>query len=546
MNGSADDRTGSGTTRERCIVAGVSGPGGYWTLATGPGEPWSVRVPGAAYASTEAVGRPWQPVLAVAHLSDLHICDSQSPARVEMLDRFAHPDTGLVSSLEEEGRSYRPQEPATTQVLDAMVRAVNSMSTAPFSGRPLDLAVMTGDTTDNAQRNELAWLLDVLAGRPVTPDSGDPTRYDGVGSRDRFDPAYWHPDGPPDGLADDIPTRCNGFPRAPGFLDAARSPFAPEGLRLPWLAVYGNHDGLIQGTSRVDSGAIAYATGSTKAFSLDPAVDPQAGRDLLDGIVDERTLAVLAGAVTSPVPADPDRHPLVRREHVRQHLDDGGHGFTRENLEAATAHYRHDCGDVSFIVLDTVVEHGGWQGSLDVHQLSWLCAMLAEAADRYVILASHHTAADLVNDTAPPGAPRRVLQAELLAEVLKHANVIAWLNGHTHRTRIAYHGTSECGFWEVTAPSLIDWPQQGRIVEVLRDGDDLALACTMIDHAGTVDDHGDFRLSGPATTSGLAGLSRELAANAWAAPRGPHRPDIHPLRGDRTDRNALLLLPGRA
>jgi len=539
-----DQVSGGRTTADRCIVGGECGTGGYWRLAPGPGEPWTVRTPEGWADPGGAVDRAWVPLLAIAHLSDLHICDSQSPARVEMLDRFAHPDTGLRSSLEEEGRSYRPQEPATCQVLDAMVRAVNAVELAPFSGRPLDIAVMTGDMTDNAQRNELAWLLDILAGRPVTPDSGDPNRYDGVGARDRFDPAYWHPDGPPPGVEEDIPTRSNGFPRAPGFLDAARERFQPEGLQIPWLAVYGNHDGLIQGTAPVDDGAVQHATGSTKAFTLRPDVDPQPGRDLRDRILDERTIAVLGGAITAPVPPDAQRRPLARADHVRHHLADGGHGLTDENLTAGTAYYRHDIGPVTFIVLDTVVEHGGWQGSLDEVQLGWLRSTLRDTHGRRVILASHHTAADLVNDTAPHGAPRRVLRGEVMAELARHRHVIAWVNGHTHRTRIRYHGTSDCGLWEITAPSLIDWPQQGRLIEVLHDGPDLAIACTMVDHVGSLADHGT--LGPPGSVTGLAGLSRELAANAWAAPRGPHHPDRHPLRGEVADRNALLLLPGRA
>jgi metallophosphoesterase (TIGR03767 family) len=547
--------TGEGwTTVDRVIVGGMCTAQGYWNLAPDEGEPWCVRMPGAQVSGPDAFVDPsaWEPLLAIAHLSDLHVCDSQSPARVEMLDRFAHPLTGIRSSLDDEGRAYRPQEPATTQVLDAMVHAVNALSAAPFSDRPIDVAVMTGDTTDNAQGNELQWLLDTLAGRRVTPDSGDPTTYEGVGSTQWFDPAYWHPDGAPEGCDDDIPTAHNGFPRAPGFLDAARRPFAAEGLRVPWLAVYGNHDALIQGTAAIDDGSIDHATGSLKAYSLDAGVDPQAGRDLLDGIVDERTVAVLTAAATRTVTPDPQRRPLSRLDHVRAHLADGGHGFTARNAAEATAYYRHDIGAVTILVLDTVVEHGGWQGSLDEVQVAWLSAELTATSDRYVLLASHHTAADLVNDTAPPGAARRVLRAEVMGVLLDHANVIAWINGHTHRTRITYHGEPARGFWEITAPSLIDWPQQGRMIEVLRHGADLAIACTMLDHAGVVSGRWDFRPSAVDDQADvgvrrtLAGLSRELSANAWAAPPGPHAPGAHPLRGTPADRNALLLLPDRA
>jgi hypothetical protein len=87
----------------------------------------------------------------------------------------------------------------------------------------------------------------------------------------------------------------------------------------------------------------------------------------------------------------------------------------------------------------------------------------------------------------------------------------------------------------VVAPSLIDWPQQARIVEVLRVGDQLRIAATMLDHAGpapwdaTID-----------SADGIAGLSRELAANDWQWLR--HGLADHPRGGSVDARNVILLL----
>ncbi len=107
-----------------------------------------------------------------------------------------------------------------------------------------------------------------------------------------------------------------------------------------------------------------------------------------------------------------------------------------------------------------------------------------------------------------------------------------WLNGHTHRTTVTARDT----LWEVTAPSLIDWPQQARLVSLLRSGDGLlTIDATMVDHAG----------SAPWTQKTdsldeLAGLSRELAANDWQWRGQPL--EQHPRAGTAAERNVRLLL----
>ncbi|MFM9136492.1 MAG: TIGR03767 family metallophosphoesterase, partial [bacterium] len=508
------------TTRDRTLRSGAAAPGGYRTLRAAPGEGWRTRSLDGAPAPdpTDA-----DPILALVHLSDTHVMDAQSPARVEFLDRF------IDLAAMDEGRTYRPQEVLTTQVLDAMARAVGTVARAPFSGRPLDVALLTGDTTDSAQANELEWLADVLDGRSVTPDSGDPARYEGVGSPRWPDPAYWHPEQPSGA----------GYPVVPGFHEAARRAFRAGGLPVPWLTVYGNHDGLVQGTLPVSDATTAHAVGSLKPVTAPEEVDPAAARDLLDGVLDERTLAVIAGAGSAEVSPDPRRRHLTRAEHIAWHLGRGGHGLTEANRDSGTAYYRQRLGEIDLVVLDTVNEHGGWQGSLDAEQLHWLRAQLDEAdtGGRPAIIASHHTAADLVNAECPPGAVPRVLRDGVLAELHRHPCVIAWLDGHTHATRIRAHPGPAGGFWEITAPSLIDWPQQARIVEVLRTAGGFALATTMLDHAAPP----GWDPALPDSLA-LAALSRELSANSWGVPR-PVDPDSHPRRGAPSDRNAVLLVP---
>ena len=106
----------------------------------------------------------------------------------------------------------------------------------------------------------------------------------------------------------------------------------------------------------------------------------------------------------------------------------------------------------------------------------------------------------------------RVLGDEVVAELLAHPNVIAWVNGHTHSNNVwAHQRDGGGGFWEINTASHIDWPQQARLIEVTdnRDGT-LSIFATMVDHGAPLAYGG--RLDGPMP---LAALARELAANDW-------------------------------
>ena len=104
------------------------------------------------------------------------------------------------------------------------------------------------------------------------------------------------------------------------------------------------------------------------------------------------------------------------------------------------------------------------------------------------ILFSHHPLQTLFNDYAPEGADRRVAREEIEEELLQHSCIIAWFAGHDHDNRVRYVGTEGVnGFWHVLTASLIDWPQQGRVVEILQDGDDLLIATSVFDHDSPIE-----------------------------------------------------------
>lgn len=522
------------STAERHLVPGEPGQGGYRGLAAADGEPHATRDELAGGGLRGGWQRAAVPLLVLAHLSDVHLMDHQSPGRAEMLDRYSDPGSPLRADFGIIG-TYRAQELFTFQVAEAMAAAVRAHRTGPVSGAPVGFAIVTGDATDNCQHNELRASIDLLDGGPVTPDSGDPDSYEGVAGPQVTDEHYWHP-----GSVPDLPKERFGFPELPGALAAARRPFRAAGLGLPWYSVHGNHDLHLQGTVAAQGWLAEFLSGGVKFVSPPPGLD---AADLVARFdqADAAALAMLAAGTRLRVTADPARAPVTRAGFVREHFTTrgapAGHGYGPRNLADGTAYYAFDHGVVRCVVLDTVNSHGGWQGSLDTGQLAWLEAELAAGAARPVVLFSHHPLETLVNDARPPGGGRRVLAAELREVLLAHPCVVAWLNGHTHEHAVAAitEPGAPGGFWQITTASHIDWPQQGRIVELLDTGSGLAIACTVLDTAAPA------RYDGTGSPAALAALSRELAANDWQL-REQITAEGGAGAGTAADRNVILTL----
>ena len=546
-----------GTTLDGTLLHGTPGSNGYRPVVHGAGEPFTLRAE-LAGGLTRGTGRR-RPVAAFAQFTDMHIIDAQSPARVEFLDRFNDPDNP-ISALVPFQSAYRAQEMLTLHVAESMVHAVNGLAGGPASGRGLDFTISTGDNADNTQFNEVRWQIDVMDGhKRIRPDSGDYTKWEGVGGGDDLDTAYWHPDGTPAGGSPDRPHTLWGFPDVLGLLDRCRRPFNVTGLATPWYSSFGNHDGLVQGTVPGNAAINAIAVGSTKVTGLPAGVNLIALLERLQAGDFTAFVEIISSGPAKPVTADANRRLLTRAEVVAEHFKTTGtpvgHGYREANLNTGTAYYTFVKGGVQYISLDTVNPNGYSDGSLDTAQLAWLERVLQQhssryldttgnwvtgtGSDRFIVIFSHHTVGTMTNLLGTD----RVDGTTVANLLLRYPNVVAWVNGHTHQNQVVPHARAASaafggGFWEVNTASHVDWPQQCRIVELVDNGDGATLSVfgTIVDHAARANPPAT-----PTTPLQLAALSRQLGINDWQ--RDQETATRDGKRGAVEDRNVELLLP---
>jgi len=528
------------------------GAGRYRRLDWAPGEPHVVRLDLGGEPADDRADRR-RSLLYFAHHTDTHVCDAQSPARLEGGDVYGWVNPGADSG-------HRPQETCTTQVLDRLVAATNAVTTSPLTGAPMAWCLQTGDNTDNRAAAEVLWFVDVLDGRRVVPNTGAAGRYEGV-QRSGWK-AVWHPDR----MAWDRRSRA-GYPYLPGFLDAAVAPFDPVGLAVPWLAVFGNHDTIFQGTfgasDRIGLARLGAMLTASGRKPIGPALgraialarrgadaerwEQRAGdRWILDVTPDpaaRRALSVddyLAALLAPPPEESPGPGPV-------------GHGYAPADREAGRTWWTHREGDVQVIGLDSCNHENGDGGGIGPAQLEWLEEQLIGCHsrwrgrndrwyeggdDRLVVLASHHNTWTMTNATPDEHDPGpRALGADLVALLDRFPNVVAWVNGHSHEHKIVGHRrTGGGGWWEVNTGSGIDFGQQGRTVELLDNGDGtLSIVATVFDHASPP--RVGYRRDAGWSPTELASMSRELAANddRWLDPLA--------MIGGPEDRNVELVLP---
>lgn len=458
-------------------------PVGDGQLRVGPGQALIDRLELAPRST------PAKVLATIAHVTDAHVLDASSPARVTFLNRLGSPFQS----------TFRPQEALTLHVLAGMLAAIRALGP--------DLVIQGGDLIDNAQGNELEQALAVLRGGPVRPGSG-PDGYFGVQSAFNPDPFYYRPD--------------VDAPQHQGLLRSAVRPFSSKGLPTPTYPVLGDHDVLVAGEIVPTPLTRSLAIGDRalwelpSGLTLPPGARAQAALSPdgppAPGLVTDFLERALGGS-TVRVPSDPARRELSVSEVVERLRRAPGAGASHS--VGKRLDYAVDVGeDLRLIVLDLARRDGGSGGMVSADQPAWLERRLASAQRRWILVTSHQPLVSSVGGD------------QLLALLDTSPRVIAVLSGHTHRNRIVPRPTPAGGYWMITTSSLIDYPQQARALRVmLTAGGGIALETWMLDHVAP----------GP-----LGTISRELAhLDAQGGRPGG-------FAGTRLDRNVRLYRRGVA
>ncbi|MFF4349948.1 TIGR03767 family metallophosphoesterase [Streptomyces sp. NPDC001530] len=529
-------------------LGGAAHPGAFRRLVSGPGWPLTVRGELAPPRSGRDDRRT--PLACFVQFTDLHLTDVQNPLRTEFLrSRTA--------------TAWRPQEALTVAGAVALVEQVNALGGGPHTGLPPAFVMTTGDNFDNNSVIELEWFLTLMSGGRITPDTGDPTAYEGVQNSGL--PLYWHPD---DAALRDLDKR-RGLPLIPGFLDAATRPVTSPGLGIPWYSTVGNHDALPGGC--LSPALNDVAAGSRKLLSV-PGADAAAYANAMrtgDDPKSEVLKAILSrhAASARTVTADERRRLCTPHDYLAAHLDPAhagagpvGHGYTQNHLDGERMYYTFQVAEnVIGISIDTTYRSGHYEGSLDTDQLRWLERTLAAhssrsydadgrlvrnpgAHDAHLLVFSHHHSPSMTRrpDAARTDEPRHD-GAEIIALLSRFPNVVAWINGHSHVNRITphAHATPARSFWEVNTASHVDYPHHARLFELADNGDGtLSLFTTLIESAAphrTAPDFDDL------SAVGLASLYRELAYNAPGLAEGMAAGVQEGWAGRARDRNTELL-----
>jgi metallophosphoesterase (TIGR03767 family) len=588
--GASDHAVGPtfGKTTIEATIQGTGDPAdGFQTLMLGDGEPRVLREELAEAQSGRAQRR--RSLLYVGQTTDWQLADEESPSRVEFVDIAANPPFPNVVSA-----AWRPQEALGAAAIEQSVRQINRFTGAgPVrhlgdKRAAMDMVLMTGDQADNQHLNETDWVVRLLEGGPINPNSGvdpsacpqgqqpsgqtaDPALYAGVQDYDDYveGQQFYDPDQP-------AGPKYSDWPSYPGLMDRAQEPFQAAGLDVPSYVVLGNHDALAQGNQKAIQPFEQVGLGCLK-----PLV-PVADLTEVANVLDPNYLAGLLN--TDPdqvmfVPPDPARQ-YVDRAQYKQRFDTGAqddaHGLglvdPGENAASngAATYYAFDAKPgVRMIGLETNCDGGvagpSANGNVDDPQFQWLRAELEAASDRdqLIVVFGHHPIRSLdctVPDETPPPCtiddahghdinpgcdadPRDSSPLhdgeDLTALFHEFPHVIAYIAGHTHENTVADFDNPGGGpgdFWGIETASLVDWPPQNRLIQMMDNCDGtLSIFGTTLDSAAPATAPEGGSEADGMSESDLGSISRTLSFNDPQAGAGTGE-------GTPGDRNVELLL----
>jgi metallophosphoesterase (TIGR03768 family) len=453
---------------------------GFGRWHYGPALSYDRRLDLFAQPAAGKPGRHAARLLNFFAITDIHICDKESPSSAIYL--------GLKHDIPS---GYSPVMLDTTHVLDAAVQTINAL----HRRSRFDFGISLGDTCNNTQYNELRWYIDVLDGNTITPNSGVHAGADSIDHQ---------------------------------------KPYKAAGLdkSIKWYQTLGNHDHFWMGTNPVNDYLRQAYVGEEILKLGDIFGDPDGinKRDYYMGALDGATpngAIVGAGPVgdfASPpkVKADPNRRSLRRTEWLGEFFKTSsqpiGHGFTRANIDEDFACYSfrpNAALPIKVIVLDdtqadddvsparsATSSPGYGHGSLDKKRYDWLARELDDGQTKgeLMIIAAHvPIGVEPASSVMGWSSVADVSEPELIAKLHQYPNLMLWAAGHRHYNSITAFKSPdparpELGFWQVETSSLRDFPQQFRTFEIIRNNDGtISILATNVDPA--------VRPGSPAATS---------------------------------------------
>jgi metallophosphoesterase (TIGR03767 family) len=540
----AHDTTGKSTVEQTIVPVEGSG---FKFLRLGPGEPYVVRSELAGGQNQRASRRrsliyfgqitDWQlpdeesPAREERFDSDpfARVSTSgyrpQEPLAIQAVEATVRQMNLFLTSPVPQGNGARAQMAnavMTGDLADNMQRNETEWVRTLLEGGPVN----PGSGTTNLAGTH-------CAGLPTSQisDFANPGLYTGVGDYDDYAVdsfMYYDPESLAGVYAD------NAWPLYPNLFDRAQVPFIAQGLGAPTYVAFGNHDALYQGTVSAGPGLVVPGvTFEDIAVDCLKLVYPLANEQTAGTPPNPQDmLAGIATGETALVPPDEQRQFVDKRQFkdiFRAGAQADDHGFAYvDPLERAASNDQSSYYSwnpkpgLRFVVLDTVSESGllvspgsdgqptgGESGNIDHPQWLWLQRELdrAQAANELIVLFGHHNVKTLKQATPDEVSPCTGVQRfghdrfnpscdrdprpstpihngpEFRDLLLAHANVIAYVAGHTHENEIVPFSGPNGGFWEITSPATADWPPQHRVIDVMdnRDGT-LSLFTTILDH----------------------------------------------------------------